>query len=126
MSDRLRRLGDDAVGEWQGVDEERTTAVPQRTLDAELTFLAGPRQGTRLSLGSSTIALDADGNEAGERGNSNVMISIWAQGQQFMLRPARGVRVGGTRPAPMVVVLEDGDDVEWGPHRLQVRIVASS
>jgi hypothetical protein len=123
MSGRLRALGDPAFKQWKGPEDTDAPTATERTLEAELQFVAGPRIDTTITLGAGTLALDVEGNVSEDPTDSDIVVNMWAQGQHFMLRPARGVRVSGSRPALPVVVLEDGDDIEWGPHRVRVRLV---
>lgn len=94
---------------------------PPPSPDAELIFTAGPRSGDRLSLEGRSVAFDRDANETLDGSKSTVIASIWAQGEHFMVRHGGAILIDGGRPAMPIVVLEDDDELAWGPHRLQFR-----
>jgi hypothetical protein len=122
MSDRLRVLREVMIE--VGVDNTPAADEPaalRRPADAELLFTGGPRTGERLPLEARRIALDRDANETAEDSKSAMVASVWAQGEHFMLRHGGAILIGGARPALPIVVLEDGDELQWGVHRLQFR-----
>ena len=119
---RLRALNDTYGGEADldpGAAQEPAARTP--TPQAELVFTTGPRAGERLMLEGTRIALDRDANETLDNTRSGMMASIWAQGEHFMLRHGGAILIDGARPALSIVVLEDGDELAWGAHRLQFR-----
>ena len=123
MSARLRLLRDEFEPHY---DEPSTADVPEApapppSREGELLFVAGPRTGERLSVEGRAVALDRDGNESGGEGASSLVVRIWTQADNIMLQHSGAILVGGSRPALPIVVLEDGDELAWGGHKLQFR-----
>jgi hypothetical protein len=88
-------------------------ALPQ----AEVVFIAGPREGMRVEVNGNVIPF-GDGKSAG---------TLWRQGERFLLRhTGKGVRVGGSAPSLAILVLEDGDEILIGSDRARFSILTSS
>jgi len=101
---------------------------------AELLFVGGQLAGTRFSVGEETITLgsdartanivlaDDDGAVAGEHAR------IWRHGQQFMFHELQGkrTRIDGEALALPLVILDDGDEIVIGSHRIKFRVKAAS
>lgn len=122
MSARLRRLRDEFEPYY---DEPSTADAPEAparppSREGELLFVTGPRAGERLSVEGRAVALDRDGNENGGEA-SGVIVRIWTQADNIMLQHSGAILVGGSRPPLPIVVLEDGDELAWGGHKLQFR-----
>jgi len=93
---------------------------------AELVFIDGPRAGARVSLGHEAVTL-------GSAHAADVMLSddmgaiaaqhvrIWQHGDRFVLRQIadNGTLVGGEAPALRLVMLDDGDEIQIGVHRMR-------
>jgi len=128
IMDRLKALGRDgpvlpeSVDRGTGDDDESSRS--SRRSKATLTFIAGPRAGERIVLEQGSVAFDRDGRAMSDGSATGVVMSIWAQGERYMLRDSAGVTVGGVRPPISVVTLDDGDEIAWGPHRLRFNLVA--
>jgi hypothetical protein len=110
MADRLRALEPPTLTGTPATAPQASQR--QRTPpSAHLMFTSGTRAGERVSLDRRTVAFDQQARELADSSGSNVVASIWAQGQRFMLRHNGAVTVSGTRPALSVVTLEDGDEI---------------
>lgn len=91
---------------------------------AELEFVSGPRAGTRVSLGAEAITLgssyEADVMLASEGGVAPEHGRIWQHGENFVFRQVdgEGTLVGGQELTLPLVMLDDGDEIVIGPHRM--------
>jgi hypothetical protein len=123
MSARLVRLREAYDSPFDDAPEATPSEAPPPPppRDAELVFTVGPRAGTHVLVEGRAVSLDRDGNESAGEGGVSVVARVWTQGDQIMLRQSGAILVGGGRPALPVVVLEDGDELAWGSHRLQFR-----
>ncbi len=99
---------------------------PRQAVDAELAFIAGPHAGARVALNDHAVTLgtsydsdivldDQDGRIAPEHAR------IWRHGEHFVFRQVdgRGTVIGGSPMTLPLVMLEDGDEIEIGGHRLR-------
>jgi hypothetical protein len=122
MAARLQRLGKGYdFGEDPPPPEPPEAPPPPPSRDAEIVFVAGPRAGDVVRIEGRSLALDRDANETDDGGRSGVVASIWPQGDQFMLRHGGAILISGSRPSLPVIVLEDGDELAWGAHKLEFR-----
>ncbi len=121
INDRLRGLSESDGQFGPDGPTPEPEAGEAYILQGYLTFTQGRREGDQLSLAGRSVVLDIEANEAEERSRTPVIATIWAQGEHFMVRHSGGIRIGGTRPTLPIIVLEDGDELEWGAHRLEFR-----
>lgn len=123
MSARLRLLRDqfEPFQDQPSSADEPEAPPPPPSRDAELLFVAGPRAGERLSIEGRAVALDREGNESTGEGASSLVVRIWTQADNIMLQHSGAILVGGSRPSLPIIVLEDGDELAWGGHKLQFR-----
>ncbi|MBI5284362.1 MAG: FHA domain-containing protein [Chloroflexi bacterium] len=99
---------------------------PRHAVGTELTFIAGPHAGARVALDDHAVTLgtsyasdivldDQDGRIAPEHAR------IWRHGEHFVFRQVdgHGTAIGGAPMTLPLVMLEDGDEIEIGGHRLR-------
>lgn len=128
ISDRLKALAGqarnpDAERDESESEQTHEVAPPVRRTMAALLFVAGPRAGERVVLEQGSVAFDRDGRALSDGSAGGVVMSVWPQGERYMLRDNAGVVVSGIRPAIPVVTLDDGDEISWGPHRLRFELL---
>jgi hypothetical protein len=100
---------------------------------ARLTFIAGPFAGLRVGLSGDVVTVGSDpesdlvladpvGRVAPEHAR------IWKQGEHFAFRQCEGARtvIGGLRLVTAVVMLDDGDEIQIGPHRMTFSLLETS
>jgi len=121
---RTLRADDPAPADGAASDGERAPASEPEEGAATLTFVAGPLAGSRVVLGGEAVTLGssvlADVVLAGARvGQEHAR--IWQHGQHFVLHQMEGcrTRVAGEPLTLPLVMLDDGDEIEIGPHRLR-------
>jgi curved DNA-binding protein CbpA len=92
---------------------------------AALVFLSGPFAGLRVGLGSEVVTI-------GSAADADVVLTdpadriapeharIWQHGEHFVFRQFEGARtvIGGQRLMTSMVILDDGDEIQIGPHRI--------
>lgn len=92
---------------------------------AALAFIAGPFAGLRIGLGVEVLTI-------GSGAESDVVLSdpggriaveharIWRHGEHFVFRQVEGSRsiIGGRRLDTALVILDDGDEIQIGQHRM--------
>ncbi len=97
-----------------------------RAGDATLTFVGGPLAGERFALGESAITI-------GTSFLSDIVLPperrviapeharIWKHGDHFVFRQldGSGTIIGGEQLVLPLVMLEDGDDIQIGAHRMR-------
>jgi curved DNA-binding protein CbpA len=122
--ERLLRLH----GEPMEETEEAITAPPgpgNSDGTAALVFIAGPFAGRRVGLGSDVVTI-------GSAADADVVLTdpadriaaeharIWQHGDHFVFRQFDAARtvIGGQRLMTSVVILDDGDEIQIGPHRI--------
>jgi curved DNA-binding protein CbpA len=92
---------------------------------AALEFIAGPFAGLRVGLGSDVVtigsAVDADVvlTDPADR-IAPEHARIWQHGEHFVFRQFEGARtvIGGQRLMTSMVILDEGDEIQIGPHRM--------
>jgi curved DNA-binding protein CbpA len=93
---------------------------------AELVFIDGPRAGGRVAIGQEAVTMgsahEADvmlSDDAGEIAPQHVR--IWQYNNRFVLRQIadNGTLIGGQAPVLPVVILDDGDEIQIGMHRMR-------
>jgi uncharacterized protein YegL len=107
-------------------DEEETGEARPGPAIAQLALLSGTTETERYPLGEApaTIGSAPDCTIRLPDGKSSSRVRVWRREGKFMLHSLsrRGrVAVGG-RPVTWAV-LEDGDEIEIGPHRLRFRLL---
>jgi len=98
---------------------------------AELIFIDGPRAGARVPLGHEAVtigsAYEADvmlPDDAGDVAPQHAR--IWQHGERFVFRQIaeNGTLVGGQSLALPLVMLDDGDEIQIGRHRMRFSLAA--
>ncbi len=92
---------------------------------AALVFISGPFAGLRVGLGPDVVTI-------GSAADADVVLTdpadriaaeharIWQHGEHFVFRQFEGARtvIGGQRLMTSMVILDDGDEIQIGPHRI--------
>jgi curved DNA-binding protein CbpA len=91
---------------------------------AELVFVAGPLIGEHVALGLHTITLGSSPLADVVLSGSEVApehARIWQQGEHFAFRQLEGAdsEIGGQQLLIPLVMLDDGDEIGIGPHRMR-------
>lgn len=114
---RLLSLRDQlSVPSEQSPEPPAEEAAPANaTPQAEVVFLAGPRDGMRVEVDGNVIPL-GEGKSTG---------ALWRHGGRFLLRHSgKGVKVGGAVPTLAILVLEDGDEIAIGSDRARFQVLS--
>jgi curved DNA-binding protein CbpA len=96
-----------------------------RAGDAALTFIAGPLAGDRFALGRDTIMIgtsyQSDIVLPLERAIAPEHARIWRHGEHFVFRQLDGgmTMIGGEQLTLPLVMLDDGDEIQIGAHKMQ-------
>jgi len=122
---RLLTLRDAATGDARnGAQATRVVSRPAEPVLGQLAFISGPRAGERVLLGARTVTLGADEHADVVLGGDGVApehARIWLHGEHVVLWQVgdAGMRVGGQPLRMPMVLLDDGDEIEIGTHRLR-------
>lgn len=116
---RIRALRDDALTPPPPDRSDLAREAPSASVShpgAEAVFIAGPRAGERFEINENAVLLESADDAAP---------SIWRHGDRFLLRQGdERIRINGEPLTLPLVVLDDGDEVELGAHRLRFRTIA--
>jgi Inner membrane component of T3SS, cytoplasmic domain len=93
---------------------------------ATLAFISGPRKGERLELAADTVMLGSSGTcdvvlEDSASAIDPVHAQLVPHGATYMFRDIarHDTTIAGSPPALPVVILEDGDEIQIGEHRMR-------
>lgn len=125
-----------AAGDAPALTEPAAAHLPESGAEgalAELVFVAGPFTGSRVPVGKQALTLGssaaADVVLPGPGGRvAPEHARIWRHGDHFVFRQLDGARteISGHPLLLPLVMLEDGDDIQMGPHRFRFTTTRSA